>query len=46
MRSWGMGGGRVIDSSAIDTTATVEVRDPDPPARPPGPVGDGDDGVG
>ena len=21
MRSWGMGGGRVIDSSAIDTTA-------------------------
>ncbi len=46
LRSWGMGGGPVIDSTAIDTTATVEVRDPEPPTRPPDPApeggGDGD----
>ena len=44
LRSWGMGGGRVIDSTAIDTTATVEVRDPETPTRPPAPSGDGDGG--
>jgi hypothetical protein len=44
LRSWGLGGGRVIDSTAIDTTATVEVRDPEPPVPPPS-GGDGDDPV-
>ena len=37
LRSWGVGGGRVIDSTAIDTTATVEVRDPQPPPGRPAP---------
>jgi hypothetical protein len=46
LRSWGVGGGRVIDSTAIDTTATVEVRDPETPPRPPPPPGDGDGGTG
>jgi hypothetical protein len=43
LRSWGMGGGGpIIDSTAIDTTATVEARDPEPPTRPPATSGEGD----